>query len=77
VGIVQKNSSWQAKQSVLHTAVTFYGDYMKMCKDFALKYGNKKLAVRHDNTLSHTSFFTRKLLAKSNMTIFPHLPYFV
>jgi hypothetical protein len=28
---LQKNSSWQAKQSIPHTTVTFYGDCVKMC----------------------------------------------
>jgi hypothetical protein len=27
-----KNSSWQAKQSVPHTTVIFYGDCMKICE---------------------------------------------
>jgi hypothetical protein len=26
-----KNSSWQAKQSILHTTVTFYGNCVKIC----------------------------------------------
>jgi hypothetical protein len=40
-GIVQKNSSWQAKQSIPHTTVMFYGDCVKMCKDFAQNFGDK------------------------------------
>jgi hypothetical protein len=35
------NSSWQAKQSFLHTTVTFYDDCMKMCEDFAPNFGDK------------------------------------
>jgi hypothetical protein len=31
-GIVHKESSWQAEQSILHTTVTFYGDGMKVYK---------------------------------------------
>jgi hypothetical protein len=31
----------QAKQSILHTIVAFYGDCMKTCKDFAPNFGNK------------------------------------
>jgi hypothetical protein len=29
-GLFTKNLSWQAKQSILHTTVTFYGDCAKM-----------------------------------------------
>jgi hypothetical protein len=29
-GIVHKKIVWLAKQSILHTTVTFYGDSMKM-----------------------------------------------
>jgi hypothetical protein len=32
VGLFSKKSSWQAKQSIPHTNVTFYGDFMKMCE---------------------------------------------
>jgi hypothetical protein len=31
-----KNSSWQARQSILHTTAMFYGDCVKMCEDFTL-----------------------------------------
>jgi hypothetical protein len=30
-----KNSFWQSKQSIPHTTVIFYGDYVKMCEEFA------------------------------------------
>jgi hypothetical protein len=39
--IVQKNSSWQAKQSISHTTVTFYCYCVKMCEDLAPKFGDK------------------------------------
>jgi hypothetical protein len=32
--------------------------------------------LHHDNTASHTSFFTREFLTKNNMTVIPHPPYF-
>jgi hypothetical protein len=44
-GLLTKNSSWQAKHSIPHTTVTFYGDCMKVCEDFVLNFGGKKLAV--------------------------------
>jgi hypothetical protein len=31
----------EAKQSIPHAAVTFYGDYVKMCEDFAPNFGDK------------------------------------
>jgi hypothetical protein len=66
------NSSWQTKQSIPPTTVTFYGDYMKMCEYFALNFGNK---LHHNNALFHTFFFTREFLTKNNMTLIPP-PYF-
>jgi hypothetical protein len=41
-GLLTKNSSWQSKQSVLHTAVMCYSDCTKMCKDFALNFNSKR-----------------------------------
>jgi hypothetical protein len=35
----------------------------------------KNWLLDHDNTPSHTSFFTREFLAENNMTVVPHLPY--
>jgi hypothetical protein len=40
-GLSTKNSSWKAKQLILHTTVTFYGDCMKMFKDFASTFGDR------------------------------------
>jgi hypothetical protein len=68
-GIVHKYLSYQAKQSILHTAVMFYGDCMKLCEDIALNFCDKKnWLLHHNNKLSHTSFFTREFLTKNNMT---------
>jgi hypothetical protein len=39
-GIVHKKFVL-AKQSNLHTTVTFYGDCVKICEDFATNSGNK------------------------------------
>jgi hypothetical protein len=50
-GLFTKNSSWQAKQSIPHTTVTFYGDCKKMCKDFALNFGNNRTGCC--NTTTH------------------------
>jgi hypothetical protein len=51
---LSKNSSLQAKQSIPHTTVPFYGDWVKKCEDF-------------EHHL--TSFFTRGSLAKNNTTV--------
>jgi hypothetical protein len=53
-GLFTKNSSWQAKQSVLHTTVTLYGYCMKMYKDFSQILAIKELAVatrQHSDSL--------------------------
>jgi hypothetical protein len=71
-----KNSSWQAKQSILHTTMTFYGVCMKMCEDLALNSGNKRTGCYIMTTHSHTSFFTREFFTKNNMTVIPHTPYY-
>jgi hypothetical protein len=58
-----KNWSWQAKEAIPHTPVTFYSDYVKMCEDLAPNFGDKKL-LHHDNSPSHISFFTREFLTE-------------
>jgi hypothetical protein len=40
-GSSTKNWSWQSKQSILHTTVTFYCECLKMCEDFAPDFGDK------------------------------------
>jgi hypothetical protein len=46
------NPSWQARQSILHTTMTFYGNCMKMCEDFALNFDDKSNMTVHGLTLS-------------------------
>jgi hypothetical protein len=41
-GMPTKNLYWHAKQSVPHTTVIFYGDCMKIWKDFTLNFGDKR-----------------------------------
>jgi hypothetical protein len=56
-GLFSNNSFWHAKQSISHTTVTFYGDYVKICEDFAPNFGDKKLAVAsRQRTDSHFLF---------------------
>jgi hypothetical protein len=70
--IVHKEFVLESQTSVPHTTVTFYGDCLKMCEDFAPNFGD----MHYDSAPSHTSFFTREFFRKNNITIFPHLPYF-
>jgi hypothetical protein len=55
-GLFINNSCWQAKQLISHTAVTFYGDCVKMCDDFAPNFGDKTadccIMTTHHLTLS-------------------------
>jgi hypothetical protein len=39
-----KNSCWQAEQPFPLTTLMFYGDCVKMCEDFAPKFGDKRTA---------------------------------
>jgi hypothetical protein len=55
-----KNSSCQAKQSIPHTAVTFYGDCVKMCEDFAPKFGGKRTGRCVTSTHLHILLFSPK-----------------
>jgi hypothetical protein len=64
-----------AGQSVPHTTMTFYSDYMKMCEDFAGNFSNKITDLHHNNPQSHTSFFTWEFLTKNSIVI-PHPPSF-
>jgi hypothetical protein len=41
-GIVHKQFILAAKQSILHTTLTHYGDRMKMSEDFTLKFGSER-----------------------------------
>jgi hypothetical protein len=38
-GLFIKNSSWQSKKSITHTAMMFHGECVEMCEDFAPKFG--------------------------------------
>jgi hypothetical protein len=48
-----------------------------MCEDTLPElWRQKNWLMNQDNAPSHTSFFTRKFLTKSNMAVVPHPPYF-
>jgi hypothetical protein len=70
-GMFIKNSSWQAEQSIPHTIVTFYGDCMKMCEDFTLKFGNKRTACCITTTHHPTLTFSMGNLPKTKWLLCP------
>jgi hypothetical protein len=55
----------------------FYGDCVKMCKDYAPElWRQKNWMLHHSNAPSHTSFFTRECLTKNNVSVASHPSYF-
>jgi hypothetical protein len=70
-GLFSKNSSWQAKHSILHTTVTFYCDCVKMCEDFPINFGDKRTDCCITATHYLTSLFTRESLTKNHRTVNP------
>jgi hypothetical protein len=54
-----KNSSSQAKQSIPHPTVTFYGDCVKMCEHFAPNFADKRTGC-----CSHQPYFSLFLRLK-------------
>jgi hypothetical protein len=52
-GLFIKNSSLQAKQSFSHTTSTFYIDWVKMCEEFAPKFGDKRTGCCITTTHTH------------------------
>jgi hypothetical protein len=70
-----KNSSWQPKQPTVHTTVTFYGDYIKMCEDFPLNTGDKR-TERCIMTMHHLTInFYYEIFYQNNMAVIPHPTY--
>jgi hypothetical protein len=58
--------SWQIEQSIPNSIVLFYGDCVKMCADFALNFGDKRIGcgvmITHHFTLpfSPGNFFSQE-----------------
>jgi hypothetical protein len=67
--LLTNNSSWQAKQSTLHTTVTFYGDCVKMGRRPCPKLLGTKNRPSH--LFSPGNFFT-----KTNMAVIFNSSYF-
>jgi hypothetical protein len=64
-----KNSSCQAKQSIPHTTITFYGVLRENVPRLRPELRRRKNWLFHHNAPSHTYFFARKCLTKNNMTV--------
>jgi hypothetical protein len=77
MGLFTDNSSWQAKQSILQTTVTFYDDCVKICEEFNPKFGDKKkLAVASwQCTFSHF-LFHQAIFDQEQQDYRPYPPYF-
>jgi hypothetical protein len=55
--MLTKNLSWQAKEPIPQTTVTYHGNCMKMCEDFAPNFADKESAVAsRKRTISHFLF---------------------
>jgi hypothetical protein len=72
-GLFTKNSSWQAKDNTM----TFYGECMKICEDFAPKFGDKGtgycITAKRRFTLP---FSPQNFLTRNNVTVVLHSPHF-
>jgi hypothetical protein len=70
-----ENSSWQAKQSIPHTTITvsLRENVPRLRPEL---WRQRNWLLHPDNAPSKTSYFTRKFLTKSKMTVVHHLPYF-
>jgi hypothetical protein len=75
-GLFTKNWSWQAKQSIPHITVTFYGDCVKMCEDVVPNFGDKRTGCCTTTTLHLTLPFTGDFfLPKKQHDCRPPPPY--
>jgi hypothetical protein len=60
----KKNSSSQAKQIIPHTTVTYCGHYVKICEDFAPKFGDKRTGCCITTLCPTFTFLPRNFLPK-------------
>jgi hypothetical protein len=74
-GIVHKIRPGRPNSSL--TSVTFYGDCVKICKEFPPNFGEEKnWLFCHDNAASHACFFTREFFTKNSVTLGHNPPQF-
>jgi hypothetical protein len=69
------NSSWEAKQPIPQTTVTFYSGCLKMWEHLTMKLG-VRMTCCITTVQSRTSFLTRECLTESKATIVPYPAYF-
>jgi hypothetical protein len=50
-----------SRQTILHTTMMFYGDFVKMCKDFSPKFGDKLDVAPQQRIVSHFLFHRIRL----------------
>jgi hypothetical protein len=67
-----KNSTWQARQWISHTNVTFTATAWKCAKASPKLWWQKNWLLLHDNALSHIFFITKERFTKNNMTVVPY-----
>jgi hypothetical protein len=80
-GLFSKSSSPRVKPSFWYTTLTFYGDFVKMCEDFAPNFGDKRtgccITTTHILTLFSPGNFYRKQNDcrphRPNFSLFPRL----
>jgi hypothetical protein len=71
-GLFTKILSWQAKQSIPHTTVMFYGDCVKTCEDCAPNFGDKRTGYCITTTRLFTLPFSPGIFfTKNKMTVVP------
>jgi hypothetical protein len=72
-----RNPSWQAKQSIPHTTVTFYGDSVKMREDIASNFGDKRTGCCIMTTHRLTHLLSPGNLWPKTWLAFPTHPTFL
>jgi hypothetical protein len=71
-----KKLSWQATQSIPHTTVTFFGDFVKICEDFSPNFGNKISSFCITTMHSLTFGFSPENFWPKQNVCRPHASYF-
>jgi hypothetical protein len=73
--IAHKNSPWQSINYAYCCDIL-----RRLCENVVKRrpelWRQKNWLLHHDNTQSHSYFFTREFLPKSNITVVPHPHYF-
>jgi hypothetical protein len=76
IGCSQRIRPGSPNKSIPHTAVTFYGDCVKMCEAAPSKFGDKITGCRIMTSHCLTPFYIREFFNKNNMTVILNLLFF-